>query len=116
MLLKTPGFTAVGLLVFAIGIGATTAMVSVADTLFVRRRPVRQSDRIMTIWQYNRDTGATQQDVAPANAIDWIKRVQSFEAIAVAEPWTVQSTLSGREPTALEAARTDRPSGLHVRP
>jgi hypothetical protein len=31
-LLKTPGFTAIVLLVFAIGIGATTAMVSLADT------------------------------------------------------------------------------------
>ncbi|MGB2715809.1 MAG: ABC transporter permease, partial [Vicinamibacterales bacterium] len=104
-LLKAPGFTAIALLVFAIGIGATTAIVSVADALFVRRLPVQQPERVMTVWQYNRETGATQQDVAPANAIDWIKRVQSFETVAVAEPWTVQSTIAGREPVALEAAR-----------
>ena len=105
MLLKAPGFTAIALLVFAIGIGATTAIVSVADALFVRRLPVQQPERVMTVWQYNRETGATQQDVAPANAIDWIKRVRSFETVAVAEPWTVQSTIAGREPVALEAAR-----------
>jgi putative ABC transport system permease protein len=104
-LLNAPGFTAIALLVFAIGIGATTAIVSVADALFMRRLPVQQPERVMTVWQYNRETGATQQDVAPANAIDWITRVQSFETVAVAEPWTVQSTIAGREPVVLEAAR-----------
>jgi putative ABC transport system permease protein len=105
ILLKTPGFTVIALLVFALGIGATTAIVSVADAFFVRRLPVPQPERVMTVWQYNRETGAAQQDVAPANAIDWMKRVQSFEAVAVAEPWTVQSNITGREPVALEAAR-----------
>ena len=105
ILLETPGFTLTALLVFALGIGATTAIISVADAFFVRCLPVPQTERVMTLWQYNRETGATQQDVAPANAIDWMKRVQSFEAIAVAEPWTVQSSITGREPVALEAAR-----------
>lgn len=105
MLVKTPGFTAIALLVFALGIGATTAIISVADAFFVRDLPVRQPDRVMTVWQHNRETGATQQDVAPANAIDWMTRIRSFEAVAVAEPWTVQSTLTGQEPVALEAAR-----------
>jgi putative ABC transport system permease protein len=104
-LLEAPAFTAIALVVFAIGIGATTAMVSVADAFFGRRLPVRQPERVMTVWQYNRQTGATQQDVAPANALDWIARVRSFETIAVAEPWAVQSTLVGREPAVLEAAR-----------
>jgi putative ABC transport system permease protein len=105
MLLKTPGFTAMAFLTFTIGIGATTAIVSLADALFLRRLPVRQPERVMTVWQYNRETGATQQDVAPANAIDWLQRVQSFETVAVAEPWTVQLAVSGREPVVLEAAR-----------
>jgi putative ABC transport system permease protein len=105
MLLERPGFTSIALLVFALGIGATTAIVSVADVFFVRRLPVHQPERVMTVWQYNRESGATQLDVAPANAIDWMKRVQTFEAIAVAEPWTVQSTIVGREPAALDAAR-----------
>ena len=104
ILLKTPGFTLIALLVFALGIGATTAILSVADAFFVSRLPVPQPERVMTVWQYNRETGATQQDVAPANAIDWMKRVQSFEAVAVAEPWSVQSS-TGREPVTLEAAR-----------
>ena len=108
LLLKTPGFTAITLLVFAIGIGATTAIVSVADALILRPLPVPEPERVMTVWQYNRATGAGQQDVAPANAIDWIQRARSFEAIAMAEPWSVNSTIAGREPEYLTAARVSQ--------
>src|SRR5262245_3257301 len=105
MLLKTRGFTAVGLLVFAVGIGATTAIVSVADALLMRPLPAPQAGRVMTLWQYNRDTGASQEDVAPGNAIDWMKRARSFEAIAMAEPWSINANIDGREPEYLTAAR-----------
>src|SRR5262245_25642872 len=105
ILLKSPNFTAIALLVFAIGIGATTAIVSVADALLMRPLPVPHAGRVMTIWQYNRDTGASQEDVAPGNAIDWIKRARSFEAIAMAEPWSINANIAGREPEYLTAAR-----------
>jgi putative ABC transport system permease protein len=105
MLARTPGFTAMALLVFALGIGAATAMVSLADALFMRPLPVPQPERVMTVWQYNRDTGASRQDVAPGNAIDWLTRLRSFEAVAMAEPWSVNSTIAGREPEYLAAAR-----------
>jgi predicted permease len=104
ILLKTPSFTAIALLVFAIGIGATTAIVSVADALLFRPLPVPQAERVMTVWQYNRDTGASQGDVAPGNAIDWIKRARSFEAIAMAEPSSINANIAGREPEYLAAA------------
>src|SRR5262245_15698071 len=77
MLAKSPGFTSIVLLVFAVGIGATTAMLSVADTFFIRPLPIPHADRVATVWQYNRETGAARQDVAPANAIDWITRTRS---------------------------------------
>jgi putative ABC transport system permease protein len=105
MLLRTPGFTGVTLLVFAIGIGATTAIVSVADALFMRPLPVPEPERVMTIWQYNRETGLDEQDVAPGNALDWIERARSFEAIAIVEPWTFNIAIPGREPEYLEAAK-----------
>lgn len=105
LLLRTPFFTAIALLVFAVGIGATTAIVSLADALLVRVLPVRQADRVMTVWQYDREAGTSQQDVAPANAIDWMKRARSFEVMAMAEPWRVNSTSPGLEPEQLAAAR-----------
>ena len=104
MLLRTPGFTAIALLIFAIGIGAATAIVSLADALLMRPVPVPQVERVMTIWQYDRATGVSQADVAPGNAIDWIGRARSFEAIAMAEPSRIVATLAGREPEYLTAA------------
>jgi putative ABC transport system permease protein len=104
MLIRTPGFTAIALVVFAIGIGATTAIVSVADALFLRRLAVPAPDRVMTVWQYNRQTGEDRLDVAPGNAIDWLRRARSFEAAAVVEPFTFNVNFAGREPDYLPAA------------
>lgn len=105
LLLKSPGFTVVTLAVFAIGIGAATAVVSVADALFLRPLPVVQPERVMTVWQDNRDTGLLGQDVAPANAIDWMVRSRCFGAAAVAEAFTFNLNFAGREPDYLMAAR-----------
>jgi putative ABC transport system permease protein len=123
MLLRTPGFTAIVLLVFALGIGTTTAIVSLADALLMRPLLLPQAERVMTVWQYNRDTGTGQEDVAPGTAIDWMKRVRSFEAIAIAEPWGVNANIAGREAEYLEAAfvseqffRVLGTSMLHGRP
>jgi len=104
VLLRTPGFTAIALLVFAVGIGAATAIVSLADALFMRPLAVPRPDRVMTIWQYNRQTGAERLDVAPANAIDWLRRTRSFEAAAIVEPFTFNMNFAGREPDYLPAA------------
>lgn len=104
-LLKSPGFTAVTLLVFATGIGAAIAIASVADTLFMRPLPVKQPDRVVTIWQQNRASGAERLDVAPANALDWLARSQSFQALGIAEPFTFNLNFAGREPDYLTAAR-----------
>jgi putative ABC transport system permease protein len=105
MLLKAPGFTAITLLVFAIGIGAATAMVSVADALFMRPLPFPDAARIVTVWQVNRATGVGREEVAPGNALDWMKRARSFDAVALAEPRSVDATFEGREPEQLGGAR-----------
>ena len=104
-LLKSPGITIITLLVFAVGTGAATAIASVADALFMRPLPVAQPQRLMTVWQYNGETGRRGEDVAPGNAIDWIARSRSFEAAAVAEVMTFNLNFAGREPDYLMAAR-----------
>jgi putative ABC transport system permease protein len=92
LLARTPGVTAIALMVFAIGIGATTAIVSLADTLLVRPLPLPDADRIVTLWERNRATGVEREDVAPGNAIDWVQRARSYRAISAIEPWSVDYT------------------------
>ena len=105
MLATAPSFTAVTLLVFAVGIGAATAIVSVADALFLRPLVVPQPERVMTVWQTNRETGETELDVSPANGLDWLARTRAFESAAMVEPFTFNLNYAGREPDYLPSAR-----------
>jgi predicted permease len=54
---RAPGFTAVVVISLALGIGANTAIFSVADALLFRPLPVHAPDRLVTIEQRRRDGG-----------------------------------------------------------
>jgi putative ABC transport system permease protein len=105
MLAKAPGFTLVALLVFATGIGATTAIASLADALLFRKLQIPDAERVLTLWERNRATGVGRDDVAPGNAIDWVTRPAAFAAAAAVEPWSLDFSLPGGEPEVLYSAR-----------
>src|SRR5438128_10638422 len=50
MLRKSAGSTGVAIFTLALGIGATTAIFSVVDSLFLRPLPYRNSHRVVRIW------------------------------------------------------------------
>jgi hypothetical protein len=104
LLARAPGFTAVTLLVLATGIGAATAIASLADALLLRRLPLPDADRIVTLWERNTTTGVGGADVAPGNAIDWLARTRSFSAIAAVAPWSLDYAPEGGEPEVLYGA------------
>ena len=70
----------------ALGIGATTAIFSVVDTLVLRELPYAEPDRLVTVWQDNRSDGNPRADVAPANFLDWSERATAFDGLAAAVP------------------------------
>jgi putative ABC transport system permease protein len=105
VLAKSPAFTAVALLVLAIGIGAATAIASISDALLFRPLPIGDAARVVTIWERHRATGVGREDVAPGNAIDFITQPTSFAAAAAIVPWSLDFTPAGGEPEVLYAAR-----------
>jgi putative ABC transport system permease protein len=59
--LKNPAFTIVCVLTLALGIGANTAIFSLIDTVLLRRTPFTQMDRLVMIWETDRNTDTTRE-------------------------------------------------------
>src|SRR5262245_7511344 len=51
MLLKHKGFTLIAILTLALGIGANTAIFSVANTLLLRPLPIKNADRLVGVYR-----------------------------------------------------------------
>ena len=81
-LARSPGFTTIAVLTLALGIGVTTAVVSVADHVLVRSLPFRDSGRLMMLVEQDR-SGAIRLPSAPT-AMDWQRDAgaqRAFEAL-----------------------------------
>src|SRR5688572_25244062 len=79
-LLKHPAFTALVIVTLALGIGATTAIFSVVNTVLLRRLPYPQAERIVAVQELNQEGKRVQ--VTPANFLDWRAQNTVFEHLA----------------------------------
>ena len=79
-LLRTPGFTAVGVLTLALGIGGATTIFSVVDTVLLRPLPYPDSDALVVVHRVT-DT-RDDASLAPANFLDLQAAVTEVEAMA----------------------------------
>jgi putative ABC transport system permease protein len=100
---KRPAFTALAVIILALGIGATTAIFSVVYGLLQRPLPYRDDQRIVVLGQSNRRTGALREGVSPANFLDWREQARSFTEVAAAEQWGFTLTDYG-EPEAMRGS------------
>jgi predicted permease len=100
-LLKNPGFTALAVLVLALGIGANTAIFSVVNSVVLKPLPYREPDRLVVALHNG------TFPVSPADYLDYKRQVPAFEQLAAAQAWG--GALTGAE-------RTEVISGLQVSP
>jgi putative ABC transport system permease protein len=107
---KSPAFTTVALLTFALGIGANTAVFSVVSAVLFRPLPFANPHRLAAIWPTRTISNAELEYMQSHS--------KTFEAIAAFSPgWGIAMTGSG-DPRQLDAARvsTNYFQTLGVRP
>ena len=104
ILVKSPGFLAVAIFTLAVGIGATTAIFSVANALLLRPLPFADPGRLALI------SAGRKADRAERGPLSWPRYTmidanqRSFRAVAAFTKETFNLTGSG-DPAQVEAAR-----------
>lgn len=81
-LVKQPGFSAVVVITLALGIGATTGMFSVINTVLLRPLPYAHADRLLVIWGNYRGLNIERLPAKAAEYEDYAKQTQVFDTVA----------------------------------
>ncbi|PYT03208.1 MAG: hypothetical protein DMF60_19095 [Acidobacteria bacterium] len=83
-LLETPGFTAVAIIVLALGIGANTAIFTVVNAVLLRPLPYPGSEQLAMLWETNPrfQIGLDTLPVTPGNFMDWREQNSVFEYVS----------------------------------
>lgn len=79
-LLRSPGYTTVGVLTLALGIGANTAVFSVVDRVLLRPLPYPEADRLVVLREVQPDGERGWGSLE--NLRDYRDRASTFEALA----------------------------------
>ena len=97
---KSPTFTAVALVVLALGIGAGTAIFSVVDAVVLRGLPFDEHDRLAVILEHDttRPTTFGSGLTTPQMYLDWRNLNESFEGIAAVGGWSFRLRNENGEP------------------
>jgi putative ABC transport system permease protein len=96
VLRKSPGFTAVAVVMLALAIGATTAIFSVVYGVLLRPLPYKDSERIMAVFEVN--AAGTWSHLADPNFDDFRDQNRSFQAMAKYNE-DIASVSGGSQPT-----------------
>ena len=80
--LKRPGFLVIAVSTLALGIGATTAMFTVVNSVLLRPLQFPEPERIVMLEGVNARKGITRSNMSVPDIFDWQQQSQSFEQIA----------------------------------
>jgi putative ABC transport system permease protein len=79
---RSPGFTLAAVLTLALGIGANSAIFSVADALIWKPLPIHQLDRVVMVMEARRENPSGWIPASPGNYLDWKAQNKVFEHLS----------------------------------
>ena len=80
--LKRPGFLVIAVATLALGIGATTAMFTVVNSVLLRPLQFPEPERVVLFYGINPRQGIPRSNMSMPDIRDWQQQSQSFEQIA----------------------------------
>ncbi len=85
LLAAVPGFTAIALLVIALGIGATVSIFSVVNAVLLRSLPYEHAEKLVYLWSPNPNFKGVPQEMGPnvPDFYDWQRLSHSFSAMTI---------------------------------
>src|SRR2546423_15713483 len=89
-LIKRPGFTAIGVLTLAWGIGANTAIFSVVNAVLLRPLPYAGADRLVSIFETTQNN--PRDYISVPDLQDYREQTNSFEDFTTFVPQSVNLT------------------------
>ena len=107
VLVKRPGFTALIVLILALGIGANTAIFSVLDAVVLRPLPFRDPDRLVLVFGTKPAKDLARGETSPLNFLDLRAQSRSFAGIAALQG-ARETLLGAAEPEAVAGWSVDR--------
>jgi putative ABC transport system permease protein len=100
-LLKAPGFAAVSILTLALGIGANTAVLSLAHAVFLNPLPFKDPDRLVAIAERRPGSRNTNIPISGHEFAAWKEQNRVFEEMALFRPNGLNLT-GGGEPEKIQ--------------
>ena len=85
MIAKTPVVTGTAVLSLAIAVAANTSIFSVLNSWMLRPLPYPDAERLVMVWENDRNDSDDTDGASVANYFDWRDQSNSFEALIAAE-------------------------------